>query len=501
VPRRKRASAVRRDCPQVSASARGHCKPSGARTGVAGFLSTLSRLSTPAGSAHALARRMQSLGYMKLAQLRKIETPADPNRMRGTEAQDAPLNETPAHWRRFRVRYALAAAALFALLCAWLVHGWLNSAQVVSRARLRLVTVSRGHFVRDVAADGTIVAAVSPTLFAIAPGTVSYSVRAGDAVKKGQALASLDSPELANEYQRESATLDSLDAALQRQQIEIRRQIMTSKQQADLAQVAINAALREQKRSQWAWDQRVISERDYQRAIDDVATAKLNFEHARDSAQLERDSLSLDLRTKRLERDRQALVVSSLKERVAQLTVRSPVDGTVANLAVAEKTRVAANAALITVVDLSAFEIEFQVAESYAGEIKRGMSAEITLEGKTVAGLVTAISPEVRQNQVTGRVRFKDSQPARLRQNERAAVRIVLDEREGVLKFERGSFIDEATHAVYVVHGGQALRTPVDLGAASVAEIEVQRGLNAGDSVVTSDTRDLNQAPQFTISN
>jgi HlyD family secretion protein len=311
----------------------------------------------------------------------------------------------------------------------------------------------------------------------------------------------LDSPELSNEYQRERATLDSLDAALGRQEIEIRRQIMTGQQQADLAQVAINAAQRELKRSQWAWDQRVISERDYQRANDDVATAKLNFEHARDTARLERESLALDLRTKRLERDRQALVVSSLNERVAALTVRSPVDGTIANLAVPEKTRVAVNAPLITVVDLSAFEIEFQVAESYAAEIRPGMATEITLEGRTVPGLVTAISPEVRQNQVTGRVRFKNGQPAGLRQNERTAVRIVLDERDSVLKFERGSFIDDQTHALYLVHGGRAQRVPVVLGAASVAEIEVTRGLSAGDSVVISDTRDLNQAPEFAISN
>jgi HlyD family secretion protein len=70
-------------------------------------------------------------------------------------------------------------------------------------------------------------------------------------VSKGQALATLDSPELSNEYQRERATLDGLNAALTRQEIEIRRQLLTSQQQADLAQVAIKAAERELKRAQW----------------------------------------------------------------------------------------------------------------------------------------------------------------------------------------------------------------------------------------------------------
>ena len=438
---------------------------------------------------------------MKLAQLRRIpEAVTEAARMRGTEAQDTPLGVTATLWTRRRWWIIAAASGFLVLLFAWLIHGWLSTGQVISRERLRIAAVNRGHFVRDVAADGTVVAAVNPTLFAIAPGTITYIARAGDAVRKDQLLATLESPELKNEFQREQATLDSLDAALAHQQIEIRRQMLTSKQQADLAEVTIKAAEREQKRSEWAWGLHVIPERDYRRAIDDVATARLNFDHARETADLERDSLGLDLRTKRLERDRQALVVASLKQRVEQLSVRSPVDGQVANLAQPQKTLVPANAPLLTVVDLTAFEIEFQVAETYAGAIKPGMAAEITLEGRSVPGTVTAISPEVRQNQVTGRVKFSGGQPQGLRQNERTAVRIVLDERDNVLKFERGSFIDESTRAVYLVRGGHAVRVPVTLGAASVGEIEAVSGLAAGDQVVISDMRDANQAAEVAIS-
>ena len=442
---------------------------------------------------------------MKLAQLKKFPL-SDPQpggaRIRGTEAQDAPLPVRVPPWRRHRGALAAGGGALMLLLFLGLAFkGWLGTGQVIARERLRLATVTRGHFVRDVAADGMVVAAVSPTLFAVAPGTVSYAVRAGDAVRKDQALATLDSPELTNELQREQATLDSLDAALARQQIEIRRQMLTSQQHADLARVAINAAERELKRSQWAWDQRVISERDYTRAEDEVSTAKLNFDHARDTAALERDSLALELRTKRLERDRQALTVAALTARVAQLAVRSPVDGMVANLAQPQRTRVAADAPLLTVVDLSAFEIEFQVAESYARDISPGMPAEVTVEGRSVPGAVTAISPEVRQNQVIGRVKFRGGQPPGLRQNERTAVRIVLDERARVMKFERGPFIDENVRALYVVRGMRAVRVPVLLGAASVTEIEVLRGLAAGDEVVISDMRDANRAAEVAIGN
>jgi HlyD family secretion protein len=173
---------------------------------------------------------------MKLAHLRKLpEAQSDSTRMRGTEAQDSAVTDTAPHWRRYQLRYAAGAAAALLLLFTWLIIAWLHSGHVISRERLRIAAVNRGHFVRDVAAEGTVVAAVNPTLFAIAPGTVAYAVRAGEAVKKGEVLATLESPELNNEYQRERATLESLDAALNRQQIEIRRQIMSSQQQSDLA--------------------------------------------------------------------------------------------------------------------------------------------------------------------------------------------------------------------------------------------------------------------------
>ena len=302
-----------------------------------------------------------------------------------------------------RRRGALAGAFVF----AWLAHAWSNTSHMVSAERLSIADRQARTLRARRGRRGNRRRRRQPHPLRDRPRHRQLHGARGRHRQEGRGAGTLDSPELNNEYQRERATLDSLNAALARQQIEIRRQILTSQQQADLAQVAIEAAERELKRAQWAWDQHVISERDYQRAIDDVSTAKLNFDHARDTAGLERDSLALDLRTKRLERDRQALVVADLKDRVDELTVRSPVDGMVANLAQPEKTRVAENAPLMTVVDLSAFEIEFQVAETYAGDIKPGMTADITLDGRDVAGTVTAISPEVRQNQVTGRVKFK----------------------------------------------------------------------------------------------
>jgi HlyD family secretion protein len=421
--------------------------------------------------------------------------------MRGTQSQDRQVAE-PRNPRLLLRRYALIGVPALLLLLAivWSVGAWLSSEKTISRDRLRTAVVERGPFVRDVAATGTVVAAVSPTLFAEAPGIVIYKARAGDAVKPGDVLGVVESAALTNEYERERATLASVEADLIRQTIEVRRQILKSSQDSDLAKVQITAAEREFKRAEDAWGIHVIPERDFQRARDELETAKLNYAHAVQTAGLEKDSLELELRAQGSTRDAQALRVARLRQRVEALTLKSPVAGVVATLTQPERAQVAENAPLVTVVDLSALEIEFQVAESYANEIRPGMSAEVTLDGRKLVGAVAGISPDVRNAQVTGRVRFTE-QPKGLRQNQRASVRIVLDERNDLLKVARSPFQDSETRFVYVVRDDDAVRLPVEYGAAAIGEIEIRKGLNEGDTVVLSDMRDFKDADRVLIGN
>ena len=101
---------------------------------------------------------------------------------------------------------------------------------------------------------------------------------------------------------------------------------------------------------------------------------------------------------------------------------------------------------------------------------------------------------------VTGRVRFAE-QPQALRQNHRAAVRIVLDERKDVLKVARSPFNDSETRFVYILRDDRAVRVPVEFGAAAIGEIEIHQGLAVGDVVVLSDMHDFKDAPSVLIGN
>lgn len=420
--------------------------------------------------------------------------------IRDTSAQDRKI-APPRNRRKYFVWGGAAAAVVLAAALLLPAAARLMSADSsASSARLRIAEVKRGTLTRDVSVQGKVVAAISPTLYARSGGTVTLDIHAGDKVKKGDVLAEIDSPELTNKLKQEQATLDSLGLEVERATIANRKLESATKMAYEQAVIDRQTAEREVERNEKAYKLGAQPEMTVLRAKDALSKAKLSEINAQHNVQLDRDSLAFELKTKRFALDRQKLLVEDLARQVDELKMRSPVDGQVGQLLVQQRANVAANAAVLSVIDLSAFEIEVQVPEVFAHDLGPGMAAEIQDAGGKYAGEVSAISPEVVDGQVTGRIRFGEKKPDGLRQNQRLTTRILMDEHPNVLMVERGPFVDTgAGRVAYIVRGDVAERTAIQVGATSLNSVEIVSGVKEGDRVVISGTDQFNGAQRVAL--
>jgi HlyD family secretion protein len=425
----------------------------------------------------------------------------EPVMLRDTAAQDRPI-ERPSLWRRYGKLAAAAlvgVAGLCVLLGVWLRYSGADAS--VDRSRLTIATVQRGSFVRDIVADGQVVAAVSPTLYANALGTVSLKVHAGDSVSKEQVLAVIDSPDLTAKLAQEEATAVSLRIDWQRATLDAGRTLSQLKDAFEQAQVDQKTAQRELDRSRKAYELGSYTELQALKAQDALEKAQFGYTQAKLNYESQPKQNRFDIDSKKALCDRQQLLVADLRRQVEGLNVRSPVDGQVGQVEVADRASVPKDSALLTVIDLSALEVEIKVIESFARDLRSGMSADLEGGGGHFKAVVSGVSPEVIAGQVTARLRFVGDKPSGLRQSQRMSVRIFIDRRQNVLMVDRGSFIDqEGGGFAYVVHGNVAERHPVRLGAASVTKVEILDGLGVGDQVVVSGTDAFNGAERVILS-
>lgn len=415
--------------------------------------------------------------------------------IQSTINQDKPIqprNNKP--WSRLAL-VSLCVAGISYLSYSLFTGSSAQAALVLPKDQVQLALVERGHFIRDLSVQGKIVAANAPTLFSQEAGQVQYLKQPGEAVQLGDLLAVVSSPALNNELAQQQALLASMTSEVERSALLARELQLDMEQVQNVAQVNLLAAKRELARAEQSIKLGVIRQLDFDVAQDKLWQVELEFDHAKRKVALASDKLNFEKQSGQSALARQALVVAELERKLAALQIKAPVTGQVGNWLAAQQSHVLAGTGLLTVIDLSQYEAELAVQESYIRDLAVGMPVEVNLGEQQLKGELSHIAPEVKDNLVTARVRFTQNDSTRLRQNQRLSARVIMEEKDNVLRIKRGDFIASGGGRTgYVVQDGLARKTPLQLGAVSVQWVEVLEGVKEGDQLVISNLSEFKDA-------
>jgi HlyD family secretion protein len=401
-----------------------------------------------------------------------------------TAGQDRVLARAPA-WRR-----RLPAAALGLLVVAGIAAAVFKGAASwgqprADRERLSIAAVTVAPLVREVNAEGKVVAGASFTLVAPAAGTVLWRVAAGDTVAAGQVLGQLSSPELEARLAQERAAAAAAQADWLRAQADAASQRGAAQAEVSKAELEQQAAVLLEKRQRTAFDAGASSALQWEAARDQLARARIQLEQAKSALALKAEALKFEVEARRAAFQRAAGQAQELARQQGLLVLKAPQPGAIGQRLVGDGAAVARDAALLTLVDLRRLDVQLGVPESLVRELAIGQAGEVKVGGQPVAVTLVSISPEVVNGEVAARLRFSGEQPQDLRQNQRLAARIQLERREAVLGVQRGAFVEQfGGRQAWVLEGDVARKREVQLGAVSLDRVEVKAGLKAGEQVV-----------------
>lgn len=420
--------------------------------------------------------------------------------IQGTEQQDN-IIQRPAKsaLRRYLPIVAIAATGL-ALTFGFFHSIGQSASLVLPRNQMQFATVQRGDLVRDIAVQGRIVAANAPTLYSQETGQVQLFKQPGEAVTLGDLLANITSPALQNDLQQQQAVLAGMQSEAERSVLAAREQQLDIEQVMNNAQVNLLAARRELQRANQSIEMGVIRALDFDIAKDNLTKAELEFDHAKRKVELAKDKLAFEHSSRAQDIHRQQLVVDELQRKVAALNITAPVTGQLGNWLVEQQSHVLPGQALLTVIDLSQYEAELAVPESYARDLAAGQQVEVSIGNQQLSGAISTIAAEVRNNQVTARVRFTEADSTQLRQSQRLTARVILEHKSNVLKIARGDFVSSGGgRQAYQVQDNQALRKNIELGALSVQWVEILSGATEGEQWVISNLSDFKDSDRVNL--
>ncbi|MBX3713993.1 MAG: HlyD family efflux transporter periplasmic adaptor subunit [Lysobacter sp.] len=361
--------------------------------------------------------------------------------------------------------------------------------QLASRDRVMLAKVQQGEFVVEVRGVGELTSKHTQFLGAKVEGQVErIAVEAGAAVKKGDILAILANPKLHEQLSESQWELAAQRKEQQANLASLQAELVNMQTDAQIAQSELKVlSLREDSEGKLQADG-IVSKLTYEQTRRGVEQQKQRIVAAQERVRMMQQRLSAQREADAARLNKMGNTLDILRQQVADLTVRAPIDGVVGQMALKLGQQVVGGAEIGRITPYDNLVALLDVQDYQARDVRVNQSVRIDTRGAVLPGRVTRIDPGVTNGMVKVEVTLDGPVPASLRANQSVEGVIEIARKPNALFVSRPPQAQgHGQAAVYRVEGDTAMRTLVDFGLVSTRDIEVLGTLKAGDQIVVSD--------------
>ena len=182
--------------------------------------------------------------------------------------------------------------------------------------------------------------------------------------------------------------------------------------------------------------------------------------------------------------------IELLEARIDKTEIRAPFAGRIGLRSMSEGSYVTSSTPIATLQDLDPIKLDFAVPEKYSGQIRAGAPLEFSVAGieRKFRGEVYAVEPRIDSATRSVRLRARAANPDRLLlPGSFARIELVLAEQTDAILVPTTALVPGLeTTTVFVIEDGKAVARQIETGQRTAADMQVTRGLQVGDRVITS---------------
>lgn len=189
--------------------------------------------------------------------------------------------------------------------------------------------------------------------------------------------------------------------------------------------------------------------------------------------------------------------VELIQAQIQKTEIRAPFNGIVGLKNVSEGSYISNTNVVANLEELDPMKIDFSIPEKYMNQVKVGDVINFTVSGSTdkYSGEIYAIEPRIDLASRTLQIRAHASnKEGKLLSGAFATIELVLQHLDNVIMVPTQSIIPALkSQKVFVTKDGKAFSKTVETGIRTDAAIQITKGLEIGDTVITTGIMQLRQ--------
>lgn len=376
-----------------------------------------------------------------------------------------------------------------------------------------VVTVSKGEVKQYLEETARVLSKNQQTVYVEGSGIVAdIKVDAGDTVKQGDLLLSLDKSDLELQLKNAQAGLEAAKAQLAGTELaSYANRIELAKSAVSQAQIAYATAERNYANAKDLYDSGALSKEEYATSQDAYKAAAAALETANlQLADVEEGAPAYVKQGYKAQLEQAVVSRDAILRNIQKLEVRAPVDGVVLERLIEKNMPAAPFAPVFVIGDVKELELETDILSDDANTIKLGDVVEITgkpLGGGILQGKVTKIAPSaktitsslgVNQKRVPVTIDLS-SGSSQLKPGYSVDIKIITEVKKDAITVPDTAVFDyKGESAVFKVVNGKAVLGTVKKGIESGDVIEITEGLSAGESILVKPDDTIKEGAKIT---
>ena len=397
-------------------------------------------------------------------------------------------------WTVFTVLVVLAAAT-------W----WLRSffAPSIKQADFTTAIVDKGDVENTLTASGEVLPEFEETITSPIHASIQQVLMdAGNPVKTGQSVLTLDKSAAQTEYEKLKFQLESKRNDIRKLKLELDKSFYDIKSNNDIKQLHISsyeAAVENTKRLFKAGGG---TRENIEQAEMDLRVARLEKQQLENEIKSKQQTMQVEMREAEIAADIQKNDLHELERKLKLANIIASRDGVVTWVNKNIGTSIAEGEPLARIADLRSFKVQGSIPDSYLDQLHNGLPAIIRIGDTQIKGRVVNIQPAVQNSIVTFDIQLDKQDNKLLRPNMKVEVFLVTAAVSNVFRVANGAaFKGASPYHIFVVRDEKAIRRTVHTGLSNFDYIELKDNIRPGEVVITSDMSEFKNAQEIIIRN
>src|SRR6185312_6183392 len=362
-------------------------------------------------------------------------------------------------------------------------------------APVQVASAARASIQNIVTADAVLYPLNQSTITAkISAPVKRFFVHRGDRVREGELLATLENRDLAAAALESKGMYDQAQANYQATtQASLPEELTKSKQDVQASKQAVEAAERQLESRQALFKQGALARKMVEDAQVTAAQARSQYETALEHLNaLQKVGRQQQIKAAQAQVESAHARYQGAEAQLSYTDIRSPISGVIADRPLYAGEMASAGSPLLTVMDISKVVARANVPQNQASNLNAGDAATISLPNGTgdSAGKVIVVSPAADPNSTTVQVWVEiPNSGDKLKPGTSVRASIVAGTLKDALLIPTSALLssDEGGESVFVVGADSvAHERKVETGIRQGDQVQILKGLSAGDRVVTT---------------